>query len=273
MKIESKWANITRRMALLWGRTDEPLANTAESLALLKTSFGGNSERDLIVSGVEHLGKRSLRWLDIGIGDCLSTFQITSALEVRGIKSVVYGIDPELNELSGGNAVLAGFSVTRAGIEDTFAGISEADVINIRQSLYYAKHQIEALFEVVSMAKPGAAVFVTHWGQECDFRKLQVHAFKEFGVDGQIPTAEEIYTELGRSGMGVDLCFQVVPDTLNIGMWTSSDPLALSAFEIASRGRVNAPAKAKIASVKRFVESKGCEHRTRRNALISITKK
>ena len=272
MEIESKLARIAQRVALRWQRADEPLANTAECLALLKTSFGRSSERDLIVHGVERLGKRSLRWMDIGIGDCLSTVQMTSDLVARGIKSVVHGIDPELNKLSDGNAVLAGFSVTRAGIEDTYAGVSDADVVNIRQSLYYADRPIEALLDVVSLTKPGATVFVTHWGQDCDFRKLQVHAFREFGVEVQIPTAEEIHSELLRSGMGDDLRFEVVPDALNIGMWTRSDPLALSAFEIASRGRVRAPAEAKIASVKRFVEKTECDRCTRRNALISIVK-
>jgi SAM-dependent methyltransferase len=217
------------------GRVINSVATVADSLVKLKTSFGKHSERDLIVDRVFLLGQNNIKWLDIGIGDCSSTFKMVSSLNDKAVQVDVEGADPELDKTISSKAKNLGFKVFKEGIEDLSLEIKNFDVINIRQSIYYVASPLEAIQKIINEAKSGAIIFITIWNDRCHFRGLQQYIFQNLEIGRKIVSSGALADEFNKLS---DVCtFESVDvaGDLDVGVWTSSEDYTIAAFDVASR--------------------------------------
>lgn len=212
-----------------------PKRRIAEELVVLKQALGPRSERDLIVESImTAIPAGRWAWLDVGIGDAVSTSKMLADLNSHGLQFDLVGVDPELQD---GTVCPEAMEVelVRERIEN-YSPSRKFNVVNVRQSAYYFDNldkNIENLFRMLCCP---SLMLITYWTDDCFLFKLYSTIAEELGVKPKPLSISSLQGSLTRLGKAASIEYTIVSDTIDVAKILSNEGLFKATVAIAGRG-------------------------------------
>jgi hypothetical protein len=184
----------------------------AGALALLRQTFGPTGERAAIIQEIQRgLPEGDYAWLDVGIGDGLSSSRLLNSLESLGRRFVVTGIDPELQSTCYVCEARPDTILEKVRAED-YVPSNKFHVINMRQSGYYISQLPDVIATLSGCLARNGLIVVTHWATECVLFGLHRAIAATVGSLTVAESAEELHACLTERCAHLTTHLSLFPD-------------------------------------------------------------